>query len=163
MIIWSCALFRGLVHLCFHPAALTKNLSFWFYFFCFCNCACLFMCGTPVCSLSARMNICVCVCVWEAQASYERPGSWALWRGGADTELRHTYSSLWSREFIKIAHTASSVAPEPQPVFLAKQTGSESDLTTRWCRSAGTNAKKTMIKKKYLKIEKLLPAICLLR
>jgi len=51
--------------------------------------------------------------------------------GGADSELRRTYSSLWSREFIKIAHAASSVAPEPEPASRAKQTGSESDLDTR--------------------------------
>lgn len=100
-----------------------------------------------VCSLWVYMSICVyvcvCLCVWEAQGfAYERPGSWALWRGGADTEFRHTYSSLWSREFIKIAHAASSAAPEPQPASHAKQTGSESDVSASWCSSAITSAEK---------------------
>lgn len=101
--------------------------------------------------------------VGEVQGSvYERPDSWSLWRGGADSELRHTYSSLWSREFIKIAHTASSVAPEPQPAFLAKQTGSKSDLTTHWCSSQIPNAEKRYTIILIFKIKKWLQCVCII-
>lgn len=53
----------------------------------------------------------------------------------SDTPIHHSEAG----SSLKKAHAASSVAPEPQPDFFAKQTGSKSDLTTCCYRSAVTN------------------------